>query len=685
MPEAAPRDNTGTDGSVIGADGDGGDSGSVIGADGGVSELVVGADGGGDSGPVAGTEGNVGEGEAVVRTGQRVDDLGRPEQAAESAAGRDVELLQVSPDMRRKDPAEKEPLCSNDSQSKPEPDSESPKPDSTKCLTEQREAPTCFMPDVQSNSTGVSYRFRCPSSGQFQCALTGLVFVMVQEAELLYRTVQWDETLLQSAGRTPAGPLFNIQCPDHAMCQLHLPHCELEDALLSEERLSVIHISDDGLSLLTPLEITHTHVIVEVPHLSLFGLVWDLVGRFLRIRGQVLLLLRPPNVETQKKSLDVILLPSNIPVEEFINGVSDSVLNQLLDKLFQHGVMIDEEMQTAKTKLRAEKARDVIDTVMRKGHESSKTLIEALREVDPRLSRELKLWRKDPAEKEPLCSNDSQSKPEPDSESPKPDSTKSITEQREEAELLYRTVQWDETLLQSAGRTPAGPLFNIQCPDHAMCQLHLPHCELEDALLSEERLSVIHISDDGLSLLTPLEITHTHVIVEVPHLSLFGLVWDLVGRFLSIRGQVLLLLRPPNVETQKKSLDVILLPSNIPVEEVCSQHPRSEYIKTPSNSPRGESSQRDLPGLQAKDRLSAVRLQFINGVSDSVLNQLLDKLFQHGVMIDEEMQTAKTKLRAEKARDVIDTVMRKGHESSKTLIEALREVDPRLSRELKLW
>ncbi|CAG5998795.1 unnamed protein product [Menidia menidia] len=83
--------------------------------------------------------------------------------------------------------------------------------------------------------------------------------------------------------------------------------------------------------------------------------------------------------------------------------------------------------------------------------------------------------------------------------------------------------------------------------------------------------------------------------------------------------------------------------------------------------------------------MSAVRVQFNNGVSDSVLNQLLDKLLQHGAMINEEMQTAKTKPRAEKAPDVIDTVMRKGHESSQTLIEALREVDPCLSRELKLW
>ncbi|CAG5998083.1 unnamed protein product [Menidia menidia] len=89
--------------------------------------------------------------------------------------------------------------------------------------------------------------------------------------------------------------------------------------------------------------------------------------------------------------------------------------------------------------------------------------------------------------------------------------------------------------------------------------------------------------------------------------------------------------------------------------------------------------------LKAKERLFAVRLQFISGVSDSVLNQLLDKLLQQGALSNEEMQRAKTKLREDKARDAIDTVMRKGFKPGKTLIAALREVDPSLSRELNLW
>lgn len=52
---------------------------------------------------------------------------------------------------------------------------------------------------------------------------------MTQEVELLYRTVQWDETILQSAARVAAGPLFSIQCPEGAVRQLQLPHCETKE------------------------------------------------------------------------------------------------------------------------------------------------------------------------------------------------------------------------------------------------------------------------------------------------------------------------------------------------------------------------------------------------------------------------------------------------------------------------
>lgn len=49
---------------------------------------------------------------------------------------------------------------------------------------------------------------------------------MSREGKLSFRVVQWDEQLLQAAGKVPAGPLFDIKCPEDAVSQLHLPHCE---------------------------------------------------------------------------------------------------------------------------------------------------------------------------------------------------------------------------------------------------------------------------------------------------------------------------------------------------------------------------------------------------------------------------------------------------------------------------
>ncbi|XP_028288984.1 NACHT, LRR and PYD domains-containing protein 12-like [Parambassis ranga] len=185
--------------------------------------------------------------------------------------------------------------------------------------TEQEESPpTPFTPEVQTVYAQLSYRFQCPHPGVFQCTLTGLVFVMAWGAELMYRTIQWDESLLQPARKTPAGPLFNIHCSEGAVTQLHLPHCETKDALCSDDLLSVAHFSDIGMSFLKPLKITNTHVVVDVSDLSAFGLVWDFVRRFLNIllpiNGQVLLFLRPPT--RGPRTLDVFLLQGNVPLSE---------------------------------------------------------------------------------------------------------------------------------------------------------------------------------------------------------------------------------------------------------------------------------------------------------------------------------------------------------------------------------
>ncbi|KAK2897103.1 hypothetical protein Q8A73_013483 [Channa argus] len=124
--------------------------------------------------------------------------------------------------------------------------------------TELMKLPSSFTPEVQTESAKVSYRHRCLLCLRRQSCCTAL---------------SNDKSLLQSAGKIPPGLLFDIKCSEDAVCQFQVPHCETEDALLSNGLLSVVHISDEGMSILELLEITDTHVVVKVPHLSTFGLV----------------------------------------------------------------------------------------------------------------------------------------------------------------------------------------------------------------------------------------------------------------------------------------------------------------------------------------------------------------------------------------------------------------------------
>ncbi|KAM9856844.1 NACHT, LRR and PYD domains-containing protein 12-like isoform 2-T3 [Aulostomus maculatus] len=176
-----------------------------------------------------------------------------------------------------------------------------------------------FKPEVIMERIGISYRFKFPSSGVFQCSLTGLVFHVTRKCEVTYRTLIWDDRLLHPASKVPGGPLFSIKCPDNTICQLHLPHCEPEPSLVSES-LSVVHVTNDGMSIIQPLRVTDTHVVVDISHLSAFGIVWDLIQRFTSfglkpINGQVLLFLRP-GYSIGTLILSVIMLPSNVPLLE---------------------------------------------------------------------------------------------------------------------------------------------------------------------------------------------------------------------------------------------------------------------------------------------------------------------------------------------------------------------------------
>ncbi|XP_051801523.1 NACHT, LRR and PYD domains-containing protein 12-like isoform X7 [Acanthochromis polyacanthus] len=380
-----------------------------------------------------------------------------------------------------------------------EPNTADTEPDLSEDDPELMKISSLFTPELQMESAQISYRFRCTGPGVFQCSETGLVFVMTQEAELLYGIVQWEENRLKLTGKEAAGPLFDIRCSEDAVRQLHFPHCETKDALSIDGLLSVAHFTNDGMSILKPLQITDTHVVVEVAHLSLFGLIWDPVKRWLSlpVNGQVLLFLRPPI--RGPRTLDVFLLQENIPVKEvaaqrgnaeyieisadclfsfgcsysvrceqeglkiqptraqfcshfgpnfhptfevflntnpdlvtlmvqdqeerevwkrdvhltgpgrdteqrvqpqdwllsvrtrLINGLSDVTVNQLLDRLYDQRVISEEEKDVIRAQTGADKARQLIDGVHRKGPDAVSRLKTALSEVDSFLFRNLNL------------------------------------------------------------------------------------------------------------------------------------------------------------------------------------------------------------------------------------------------------------------------------------------------------
>ncbi|XP_029979275.1 uncharacterized protein LOC115411314 [Sphaeramia orbicularis] len=132
---------------------------------------------------------------------------------------------------------------------------------------------------------------------------------------------------------------------------------------------------------------------------------------------------------------------------------------------------------------------------------------------------------------------------------------------------------------------PAGPLFSIECPDNAVRQLHFPHCEIEPAPLYENLLSIAHITNHGMSFIDALEITDTHVVIDVPHLSSFGVSSRRrrgTSKYIRrVSGQVLLFLTPPK-HTRKCNL----LSINVNVDDVNAfvkkYEPRAMYLRVPA-------------------------------------------------------------------------------------------------------
>ncbi|XP_030254019.1 NACHT, LRR and PYD domains-containing protein 1b allele 2-like [Sparus aurata] len=172
-----------------------------------------------------------------------------------------------------------------------------------------------FTPDITVDEDDESYRFLCSCPGLYQCSVTGLVFHMEGEGDVVYRIVSWDRRLLAQHHKKPAGPLFDIKCLQQSVCRLHLPHCEIPSTA-GCPFLSVAHLNDEGIEFIPPHKITETHVIINISGFSGYGNVKDEDSPPEPVRALVLLFYRPPNDQDLESLLNVLMLPGNVVLSD---------------------------------------------------------------------------------------------------------------------------------------------------------------------------------------------------------------------------------------------------------------------------------------------------------------------------------------------------------------------------------
>ena len=90
--------------------------------------------------------------------------------------------------------------------------------------------------------------------------------------------------------------------------------------------------------------------------------------------------------------------------------------------------------------------------------------------------------------------------------------------------------------------------------------------------------------------------------------------------------------------------------------------------------------------LQTDMVLKSKRKLFIQSVNIATINSLLDELLDKNVLNQEEMETVKYEnyTAMDKARDLIDSVIRKGHHASQIFIIQISTCDPHLEKKLGL-
>ncbi|XP_026035079.1 NACHT, LRR and PYD domains-containing protein 1a-like [Astatotilapia calliptera] len=172
-----------------------------------------------------------------------------------------------------------------------------------------------FTPVITDDFDDENYTFQCSCPGLYQCSVTGLVFVMKAEGDVVYRTVPWNRRLLAQHHKKPAGPLFDIKSQQQSVCQLCLPHCELISTG-GGQFLQVAHVKEEGIEFITPHKITESHVVINLTGFSGYGIVSDKDSPPDPVQALVLLFYKPPVDPDPRSILSVLLLPRNIVIRD---------------------------------------------------------------------------------------------------------------------------------------------------------------------------------------------------------------------------------------------------------------------------------------------------------------------------------------------------------------------------------
>jgi len=85
---------------------------------------------------------------------------------------------------------------------------------------------------------------------------------------------------------------------------------------------------------------------------------------------------------------------------------------------------------------------------------------------------------------------------------------------------------------------------------------------------NKDGLAVAHLTGGNTEIMQPLQVTETHVMINIRDLSFFGVLKRFLFPPSPIGAQVLVFLRPITVKQRENILDVHLLPFNVPLSEV---------------------------------------------------------------------------------------------------------------------